>query len=77
MENGSPEDAAPEEAPIRYQDTVDLTPLPGFDEPSSSPEGSTEQDEPEQPKPTKKSRQRSKRASMPSWDEIVFGSKHD
>ena len=76
-ESGTSEGAASEQAPIQYQDTVDLTPLPGFDEPSSAPEDAAEQDEPEQPKPTKKSRQRSKRASMPSWDEIVFGSKHD
>ncbi|MBB5831599.1 septation protein SepH [Brachybacterium aquaticum] len=56
---------------IQYQDTVDLTPLPGFDDAPSAPsEGEA--------KPAKKSsRSRSKRASMPSWDEIVFGSKHD
>ena len=50
---------------------MDLTPLPGFDDAPSAPsEGEA--------KPAKKSsRSRSKRASMPSWDEIVFGSKHD
>ena len=64
---------------ISYQDTVDLTPLPGFDTPSpagSAPE-TDEHEEPAEQKPAKKSRPRSKRASMPSWDEIVFGSKHD
>lgn len=61
---------------LSYQDTVDLTPLPGFDDPTPA-QDAQEQDEPEQPKPSKKSRPRSKRASMPSWDEIVFGSKHD
>jgi len=59
---------------IRYQDTVDLTPLPGFDDPRETP--AAQDDAPEE-KPAKKSRPRSKRASMPSWDEIVFGSKHD
>ncbi|HEX7350637.1 septation protein SepH [Brachybacterium sp.] len=59
---------------IGYQDTVDLTPLPGFDDPLAP--SSPEDDAPEE-KPAKKPRPRSKRASMPSWDEIVFGSKHD
>src|SRR5699024_3623463 len=81
--SGSPEepvadggaDASDPAVANRYQDTVDLTPLPGFAE---TDEGTpTEADEPEEPKPAKKSRPRSKRASMPSWDEIVFGSKHD
>ena len=81
--SGSPEepvadggaDASDPAVANRYQDTVDLTPLPGFAE---TDEGTpTEADEPEEPKPAKKSRPRSKRASMPSWDEIVFGSKRD
>ncbi len=77
-----------EDAPaIRYQDTVDLTPLPGFDEASEAargeesaePDGYAESDEGTgAAKPARKSsRPKSKRASMPSWDEIVFGSKHD
>ncbi|WP_394214714.1 septation protein SepH [Brachybacterium vulturis] len=69
-------DSAGAAAEIAYQDTVDLTPLPGFDEPSAA-EGPTPAEEPAEPAPAKKSRPRSKRASMPSWDEIVFGSKHD
>ncbi|AXK44982.1 septation protein SepH [Brachybacterium saurashtrense] len=65
----------PEDAPTpAAQDTVDLTPLPGFDEEERS--SSSEEDAPA-PAPEKKPRPRSKRASMPSWDEIVFGSKHD
>jgi hypothetical protein len=74
-EPASTDDPAAEE--IRYQDTVDLTPLPGFDDAATTPTGSTEKDAPASEKPAKKPRPRSKRASMPSWDEIVFGSKHD
>jgi hypothetical protein len=66
---------------LQYQDTVDLTPLPGFDDASADAgaEGSEGTDGGDGPaKPGRKSsRPRSKRASMPSWDEIVFGSKHD
>lgn len=50
------------------EDTVDLTPLPGFD------------DQPSQGQDTggrKSSKSGAKRPTMPSWDEIVFGSKHD
>ena len=58
---------------LQYQDTIDLTPLPGFDSSEASAAGSAESE-----KPAKKStRAKSRRASMPSWDEIVFGSKHD
>ncbi|ATG52221.1 hypothetical protein CFK38_12315 [Brachybacterium vulturis] len=71
------EDAGAAAASLSYQDTVDLTPLPGFDEPSSADAPAEETEEPAEPKSAKKSRPRSKRASMPSWDEIVFGSKHD
>lgn len=68
----TPEAAAPQDD-LQYQDTIDLTPLPGFDSPGSSAPGTAESE-----KPTKKpGRTKSKRASMPSWDEIVFGSKHD
>ena len=95
----------PEEAPaepsgdaaqLAYQDTVDLTPLPGLGDAPTTPQdeataettGTTEQAGPETPGSTptkdpaqdkrgKKPSPRSKRASMPSWDEIVFGSKHD
>lgn len=74
-------DASPAEA-LRYEDTVDLTPLPGFDDPApaagTAEDGDTEQESPAPAakkaakKPAKKGR-----ASMPSWDEIVFGAKHD
>lgn len=71
-EDTSASAAAPEDE-LQYQDTIDLTPLPGFDGPKSSAAGSAEAE-----RPAKKStRGKSKRASMPSWDEIVFGSKHD
>lgn len=63
-----------EQAPIEYQDTVDLTPLPGFE--AASEDNSPAEDSPK-PAPKKAGKSRSKRASMPSWDEIVFGSKHD
>ncbi|GLI31550.1 MULTISPECIES: septation protein SepH [Brachybacterium] len=68
----------PEEPGIQYQDTVDLTPLPGFDDASAAArgEGSGESEEPAKPA-RKSSRSKSKRASMPSWDEIVFGSRND
>lgn len=84
----SAEGASPAAAEITSQDTVDLTPLPGFDDPApaeakdSAAEGEDQPadkptDKPAEKKSAKKSRPRSKRASMPSWDEIVFGSKHD
>lgn len=62
-----------------FQDTVDLTPLPGFSATSApSPSDPAESsEEPKPAKPAKGSKAKSKRASMPSWDEIVFGSKHD
>ena len=98
-EAGHTADTAEDE--IQYQDTIDLTPLPGFDavgtvipgaagaEPAESSEGSgssassASSASSEKPagdaagtpsKSTKKPRPKSKRASMPSWDEIVFGS---
>lgn len=55
---------------VHTQETVDLTPLPGFD----SPDDSTEEADNEAKASAKR---KSKRASMPSWDEIVFGPKHD
>lgn len=62
---GSAEEA-PLADPIHASDTIDLTPLPGFD------------DLPEQaPAESAKQKPRPKRSSIPSWDEIVFGSKHD
>lgn len=84
-EGTTAEEAAPA---IRYQDTVDLTPLPGFDDASEAAargEGSDDQDSSDgaagsdgtAKQVRKSSRPKSKRASMPSWDEIVFGSKHD
>ncbi|APX31641.1 hypothetical protein BH708_01705 [Brachybacterium sp. P6-10-X1] len=79
--SGEDEEAGPAADEIRYQDTVDLTPLPGFDEPagaSPSPRGEDEKATKSSSSPTPgRSKSRSKRASMPSWDEIVFGSKHD
>lgn len=83
------------EAEIQYQDTVDLTPLPGFDAvgaitpgtagetpaqdagPGESAEKPAQNPADGPAKSTKKPRPKSKRASMPSWDEIVFGSKQD
>lgn len=63
---------------VHYQDTVDLTPLPGFDDVPAPRESAADGEAEKTPaKPAKQSRSRSKRASMPSWDEIVFGSKHD
>ncbi|MGP9539666.1 septation protein SepH [Brachybacterium sp. AOP43-C2-M15] len=65
---------------IRYQDTVDLTPLPGFDDDAATADSAHEttgSDDKPAKKTSKSSKARSKRASMPSWDEIVFGSKHD
>lgn len=47
-----------------HEDTVELTPLPGFDD-AEAHTGSA------------RKRSRSRRATMPSWDEIVFGSKND
>lgn len=57
------EDRTPSAPESHHGDTVELTPLPGFDG-----EGS--------PAPAKK-KPRTKRSSIPSWDEIVFGSKSD
>lgn len=73
--------ASPSPTPTDYQDTVDLTPLPGFDRPL----GSSDPEEPAEPAAESRpansrgssSKAKSKRASMPSWDEIVFGSKQD
>ena len=65
----------------RYQDTVDLTPLPGFDHLPSTRSAPDESEDPaaeDAPaKPARPARSKSKRSSIPSWDEIVFGSKHD
>ena len=64
-------------APVNYQDTVDLTPLPGFDD-VPSPAGTGGEETGDTPQPRKPARSaKNRRASMPSWDEIVFGSKHD
>lgn len=79
-EIGETEHEHPRPAVTDQQDTVDLTPLPGFE---TSPRtgdapGATEQKPAkDSPAPRKAGKSRSKRASMPSWDEIVFGSKHD
>jgi hypothetical protein len=77
-------------------DTVDLTPLPGFDDvpgatsadsaaakgsaaagKGSSAEGDEKPAKAEKPAKKGKASSRAKRSSIPSWDEIVFGSKHD
>ena len=82
-----PAEASEDETAIRYQDTVDLTPLPGFDD-AAAAGGAAADDEGSQDEVSdgaedgrkasrKPGRAKSKRASMPSWDEIVFGSKHD
>lgn len=79
-ENGTAEDSAGDSddsdgrGALDYQDTVDLTPLPGFEQETQS---SSETEPPRKQSPKKAGKSRSKRASMPSWDEIVFGSKHD
>ena len=67
------------EGEIQYQDTVDLTPLPGFDDPAASPGADSDKDseDTDAKGSKKKPRPKSRRASMPSWDEIVFGSKQD
>ena len=57
-----------------YQDTVDLTPLPGFEQERAQ---ESEGEQSRRPASKKSGKSRNKRASMPSWDEIVFGSKHD
>jgi hypothetical protein len=64
------------EATIHYQDTVDLTPLPGFDDDSAAGAPSEEENSAAKPVASRK-HGKSKRASMPSWDEIVFGSRND
>ncbi|WP_193106433.1 septation protein SepH [Brachybacterium sp. FME24] len=68
-------DPATSDPEIRHQETVDLTPLPGFDDTSAS--GASDASGTPDPKPSRPAKSKSKRASMPSWDEIVFGSKHD
>lgn len=75
-EDSAGESEVPE---IQYQDTVDLTPLPGFDDASAaaSTDESSGGSEDEAKPSRKSSRSKSKRASMPSWDEIVFGSRND
>lgn len=52
-----------------HGDTMELTPLPGFD---ATPAGTVEA-APAAPR----RKPRTKRSSIPSWDEIVFGSKND
>ncbi|EWS82877.1 septation protein SepH [Brachybacterium phenoliresistens] len=80
--DGEPDEAsAADDAPAAERadpapgenDTVELTPLPGFAEESSGP---AEPEEAPVRKPARK-KSGSKRSSIPSWDEIVFGSKHD
>ncbi len=58
------EDQAPSTPESHHGDTVELTPLPGFD-------GEGTSTTPARKKP------RTKRSSIPSWDEIVFGSKSE
>lgn len=86
----APETSADQEEPaegsapigaVHHQETVDLTPLPGFDHLPSARSASDESEDPaaeDAPaKPARPARSKSKRSSIPSWDEIVFGSKHD
>lgn len=71
-EDGAP--AAERSEPVPGEnDTVELTPLPGFAE---EPSGPAEPEEAPVRKPARK-KSGAKRSSIPSWDEIVFGSKHD
>lgn len=66
IEDTGTEPAAGTEGPSTVEEgpgSLELTPLPGFDEAPSAPE------------PTRR-RPRAKRSSIPSWDEIVFGSKN-
>ncbi|MCS6710511.1 DUF3071 domain-containing protein [Brachybacterium sp. EF45031] len=87
----------PEDPLPSAEDTIELTPLPGFDEERSGSaaaqdgeDGSDQDsgtDRPAAQQPTRGRRggkdgrstrsKGSKRASVPSWDEIVFGSRHD
>lgn len=61
-------------------DTSQLTPLPGFDgergNGARSEHAEDERSSQRKPRP-KRGSGRGKRTSMPSWDEIVFGSKND
>lgn len=84
QEQEEPEDAPDAEAAQDEPDhaeTVDLTPLPGFDRPLRTPAGSRgeEKDEDSAAKksPRGAKKKSARRQSMPSWDEIVFGSKND
>lgn len=75
--------AVPRESEIQYLDTVDLTPLPGFEDAASAPEEplaespATVNGQTETPKAEPKPKKKSKRSSIPSWDDIVFGSRND
>ncbi|GAB2544586.1 septation protein SepH [Brachybacterium huguangmaarense] len=66
------EDEDPEPAPApsvgesHRGDTIELTPLPGF---GNDEEGA------QSPAPAARKKPRPKRSSIPSWDQIVFGSK--
>lgn len=62
-------------------ETIDLTPLPGFDRPGADDRGENDAaDAPSAQRPGTREKPRGskqRRSSIPSWDEIVFGSKHD
>lgn len=81
---------APHEPDIEYLDTVDLPPLPGFenageqdaDDATSAGDETSGEARPAAPHRTAKERSGTKkssqrRSSVPSWDEIVFGTKED
>lgn len=72
----APESPAAEPAAEKHGDTIELTPLPGFDDPAPGTSSGHGQDAAAPDKPARRG-SRSKRATMPSWDEIVFGSKTD
>ena len=88
---------APREADIEYLDTVDLTPLPGFEDDDQSAQASdssaestddasaagapqTKDKDAKEKTATRRGTGRkssTRRSSVPSWDEIVFGSRGD
>jgi hypothetical protein len=82
VEDQQPEEQTPDEHDTEdqdpgTQDTVDLTPLPGFEDTAADAANGTKSSSGPRSSGNKSSGSKSKRASMPSWDEIVFGSKRD
>lgn len=62
-----------DETPTAKQEPVPAEPAPEPEAVEAPAEPVSEQPEEAQPKPAKKSSSRRKRASVPSWDEIMFG----